>query len=154
MDEILTYFLINDHWQWWALAMVLFIAEMIFPVFFLLWPGLAALVVGFAVYFFDGMGWEYQLILFAVLSVAITVAGRHFWAPSKTESDEPTLNEKGKGFVGRKVTLKDDLPHGEGRIHLDDSGWRARSEDGETLSAGTRVEIMALDGTTVIVKKI
>ena len=134
--------------------MLLFIAEMLFPVFFLLWPGLAALVVGFTVYFFDGMGWEYQLILFAVLSVAITVGGRHFWAPSKTESDEPTLNEKGKGFTGRKVTLKDDLPDGRGRIQLDDTGWLARSEDGETLTAGTRVEIIALDGTTIIVKKI
>ena len=154
MEEMLTYFLNADHWQWWALAMVLFIAEMLFPVFFLLWPGIAAVIVGFVVYITDGMEGEYQLILFAVLSVVITVVGRYLWAPSKTTSDEPTLNEKGMGFAGRKLTLKNDLLDGQGRIDIDDTGWLARSESGETLNAGTRVEIVGLDGTTIIVKAI
>ena len=56
-------------WHWWVIAIVLVILEAFVSGTFLLWMGVSAAVVGLALFIFPGMGWEYQVLLFAVFSV-------------------------------------------------------------------------------------
>ena len=64
-------------WNWWILGFVLLAAELAAPGVFLIWIGLAALVMGTASLFLWEQAfwsWQIQLLLFAGLSVIITLS--------------------------------------------------------------------------------
>jgi membrane protein implicated in regulation of membrane protease activity len=67
-----------DFWHWLVLSGVLLIVEVLVPGFFR-WLAAAAALVGLTMWLaFPAMGWEYQILLFAVVSVASIVAFRRF----------------------------------------------------------------------------
>ncbi len=59
-----------EFWHWWVLGALFVTAEAFIPTTVLLWPGIAAAIVGLVVLAIDDIGWRYQLLLFVVLSVA------------------------------------------------------------------------------------
>jgi hypothetical protein len=64
-----------DFWHWLVLSGVLLIVEVLVSGFFFLWLAAAAALVGLTMWLaFPAMGWEYQILLFAVVSVASIVA--------------------------------------------------------------------------------
>lgn len=150
MDDWITYFWDATHWQWWAIAVVLFSLEVLAPVFFLLWLGIAAVMVGFLVYLVPDLDWRYQLVVFTVLSVAVTVAGRRYFAKTNQETDQPNLNQRGAQLIGRKITLESDLTDGTGRVHIDDTTWHVKTTAGETIKKGSKITITAVDGASLI----
>lgn len=154
MDELVTYFWDSTHWQWWAITMVLFAAEILLPSFFLLWPAAAALIVGILVFFFPDMAWQLQIVIFTVLSIIAMVIGRKYFAFKKTDTDKPNLNQRGKDFIGRKITLDQDIHDGSGRLSMGDTSWLVRVKDGSSPVKGARVEVVDVDGSTLVVKVI
>lgn len=141
-------------WSWWILGLILLAAELAAPGVFLIWIGLAAMVVGAASLFLWDQAvwsWQVQLVLFAALAVAITLAGRRVFARTDHESDEPLLNRRGDSLVGRTATLADPIREGRGRIRLDDTWW---SVSGPDLPAGMRVRVAAWTGTELIVEPV
>jgi membrane protein implicated in regulation of membrane protease activity len=82
-------------------------------------------------------GWQIQLLVFAVLALAFALIGRRISA-SNSESDQPMLNRRVEGLVGRTATLEDPISDGKGRIRLDDTTWIVHGPD---MPAGTRVRI-------------
>jgi inner membrane protein len=129
-------------WTWWVLGFVLLAAEMIVPGFFLVWIGLAALVVGILSLLLWGSGfwvWQVQLLIFALLAVAVTLLGRRF-VQAHAETDEPFLNQRTESLVGRTATLQEPIREGRGRIRLDDTYWPVMGPD---LPAGTRVTVVS-----------
>lgn len=141
-------------WSWWILGMVLLAAELAAPGVFLIWIGLAAMVVGAASLALWGeiwWSWQLQLVLFAVLSVALTLAGRSYFARKDNESDQPLLNRRGDSLVGRTSTLVEPIREGRGRIRLDDTWW---SVTGPDLPAGMRVRVADWTGSELIVEPV
>jgi inner membrane protein len=141
-------------WSWWILGMVLLAAELAAPGVFLIWIGLAAMVVGAASLALWGeawWSWQLQLVLFAVLSVALTLAGRSYFARRQGESDQPLLNRRGDSLVGRTSTLVEPIREGRGRIRLDDTWW---SVTGPDLPAGMRVRVADWTGSELIVEPV
>ena len=65
-----------EFWHWWVLAAVLLAIEVFAPTTLFLWTGAAAVVVGIIVLVVPGISWEFQILLFAVLSVVSVVVGR------------------------------------------------------------------------------
>ena len=63
-------------WWWITLGVVLIGLEMTTMSFFLIWPGIAAVVIAILLWIAPGMSGEAQVALFAVLSVAFTWVGR------------------------------------------------------------------------------
>ena len=61
-------------WHWWILAGLLLISELLLPVFFFLWLGIAAAATGLIMLVFPDIPLQTQLVLFAVLSVVAVVA--------------------------------------------------------------------------------
>jgi len=60
-------------WSWWVLGLMLLAAEVVLPGFFLIWIGLAAIIVGcLSLLLWGGpmWGWQVQLLSFAVISVS------------------------------------------------------------------------------------
>lgn len=137
------------HWHWWILAAVLIILEVFAPGAFFLWLGISAAAVGGVVYVSPAMGWEYQLLIFSVLSVISIVAWRKYFRATPGDTDQPNLNRRGQQYVGRVFTLQEPIIDGIGKIHVDDSTWKIR---GENCAVGTQVEITGVDGTILEIK--
>ena len=56
-----------EFWHWWVLAALLMAVEVFAPTTLFLWTGISAAAVGIVVLFARGIGWEVQVLLFAVL---------------------------------------------------------------------------------------
>ena len=138
-----------SHWHWWILAVALVILEVFAPGAFFLWLGISAGIVGGVVYLMPGMGWEYQVLMFSVLSVISIIVWRKFFRTKPTDTDQPALNRRGEQYVGRWFTLEEPIVNGLGKIHVDDSTWKIRGDD---CPVGTRVEVTGVDGTVLLVK--
>lgn len=137
------------YWHWFILAAVLIILEVFAPGAFLLWIGIAAGVVGAALYLAPGMGWEYQLILFSVAAVGSILLWRSYRGKNPVVSDEPTLNRRGAQYVGRVFTLDAPIVDGVGKIRVDDSTWKIEGVD---CPAGAKVKVVGIDNTVLKVE--
>jgi membrane protein implicated in regulation of membrane protease activity len=135
-----------NQWTWWIVAVVLLVLEIFAPTSYLLWLGIAAGIVGFVVLLVSDMGLNHQLLLFAVLAVVCTVAGRLWIKRRPISTENPTLNRRGSQYVGRVFTLREPICDGIGKVHVDDTIWKATGPD---LPAGARVRVTGLDGTVL-----
>ena len=134
-------------WAWIILGVLLIGLELAAPGIFLLWLGLAAIATGLV----DGaigLSWQASTLLFAGLSVAAVLVGRTVSRPD-VHQESATLNRRGDALVGRLFTLEAPLAGGEGRVRIDDSSWRVTGPD---LPTGTRVRVIRVDGTTLVVE--
>jgi hypothetical protein len=138
-----------NFWHWWVLGLVLLILEIFTPGFFFMWMGISAGVVGVVLLLDPGLGWQYQLIIFAVLSVASVLVWRAWLRRHPTPSDQPALNRRGAQHLGRTFTLEGPIVNGRGRIRVDDTYWRAEGQD---QPAGARVRVVAVDGVVLKVE--
>ncbi len=127
-------------WSWWVGGLLLLMAEIVMPGVFLIWIGIAAIIVGCLSLLFWGdpfWMWQIQILIFAVLSVACALIGRRIMSKSG-ETDEPLLNQRGASLVGRTATLSEPILEGRGRIRLDDTFWVVSGPD---LPVGAQVRI-------------
>ena len=139
-------------WSWWIVGFILLAAELVAPGVFLIWIGLAALVIGaLSLFFWEAAFWAWQLqfVLFAALSIIFALLGRRYFGRNRDTSDEPFLNQREASLVGRTATLQEPIVEGRGRIRLDDTWW---SVNGEDMPAGTRVRIAAARGRTLVIE--
>ncbi|MCO6413614.1 MAG: NfeD family protein [Thiogranum sp.] len=136
-------------WHWWILGAALVILEVFAPGAFFLWLGIAAGVVGGLIYLWPNIGWEYQLLIFSVLSVASIVIWRRFFRGQPADTDQPSLNRRAEQYVGRTFTLSEGIVDGTGKIRVDDSTWKVRGAD---CPAGSHVEVIGVDGTILLVR--
>jgi inner membrane protein len=136
-------------WSWVVLGLVLIGAELLAPGIFMLWLGLAALVTGGLTGAFD-LSWQASTLTFAVLSVVSVLVGRYLGGSRESEgSAGDGLNRRGEALVGRVFVLDTPLKGGEGRLRVDDSSWRIIGPD---TPAGTRMRVVRVDGTTLVVE--
>lgn len=141
-------------WVWWVVGLVLLGLEIIIPGIFLLWIGIAAMIVGllsFALWETGIWPWQAQLIIFAILAVASSYIGKKYVADRNQDSDEPLLNQRTQGLIGRKATLEEPIENGRGRIKLDDTLWVI---EGPELNAGDTIEIVSANSNRLAVKQV
>ena len=139
---------ISTHWFWLSLGLLLGVAEMVAPGFFLMWLGLAALIVGILDYFLP-ITVAYQVAMFATLSVITVFAGKKFLHDNPIESDDSKLNDRGARLTGEVVTVVEPIINGNGRVKVGDSVWSARGADAEL---GARVKVIGADGAVLLVE--
>lgn len=138
-----------EFWHWWALGGVLVILEVFAPGFVLLWLGASAGLVGLLLLLWPSLDLTIQALLFAALSVGSIVAWRHVQTSLPVTTDQPNLNRRGHGHVGRRATLVAPIVNGHGRVKLGDATWAARGPD---LPLGHLVEVTGVDGVVLLVR--
>ena len=135
-------------WLWMIGGVLLLIAEVLAPGFFLLFIGSAAIATGaFALMF--GLGLPAQLALFALYSLLALMVGRKVYANSPTSSSDPNLNDRAAQMVGKHVTAISAIDEHSGRVQVGDGQWSAR---GGPAEAGDRVRVTRVDGNCLIVE--
>jgi len=133
-----------EFWHWWVFAAALTTIEIFAPSTVFLWPAIAAAIVGFALLAIDNMGWQYQALLFAALTVISIVAWRAYARTRPLISDNPTLNRRAEQVMGRIVTLNEPIVDGRGRITLDGVTWTVEGED---MEPGCGIRVIGVDST-------
>lgn len=141
---------ISTHWFWLSLGLILGAAEMVAPGFFLMWLGLAAIIVGVLDYFLP-ITVAYQVAMFATLSVVTVFAGKKFLADNPIETDDPNLNNRGARLTGEIVPVVEAIADGQGRVKVGDTVWAARGTDADI---GARVRVTGADGAVLLVEKV
>lgn len=136
-------------WNWLILALVLLILETIIPGVHLLWFGIAAAVIG-ALALSTGIVWQWQVLAFVLLSVAVVFWVKRFARPDVAISDLPDLNVRGQQYVGRAVVVEQAIENGRGRVRVGDTLWSAEGPD---APAGTRVTVTGARGTVLVVER-
>ncbi len=138
----------DPDWFWLIAGVILAIAEILVPGFFLIWLAAAALITG-ALAMLLPVTMPIQVLLFAALSVVAVYAGRRWFALNPIESTDPKLNDRGARLVGETVTVVDAIVNGRGRVKVGDSVWIAKGAD---ATAGTTVRVTGTDGATLFVE--
>jgi len=137
-------------WFWWGVALVLFGLEALLPGSFMLWLGFAAVGTAVIDLLLPVMSPVAQWMLFAVLSLISVGAG---WQYKKRNpvmaSDQPLLNRRAAQLVGQVYVLESAIVDGRGRLKIGDAYWSATGPD---LGVGSRVRVVAIEGTTLQVE--
>ena len=139
------------HWHWWVLGIALILLEVFAPGAVFIWMGVAAAVVGVILLIAPDLGWEYQFMVFSILSVVAIAGWKVYQRKHPTETDRPTLNRRGEQYVGRTFTLDEPVVNGAGKIRVDDSTWKVVGED---CAAGTLIKVTGVQGTILMVEKV
>lgn len=139
-------------WVWILFGLALLAAEVLTPGgFFVLFFGLAALVVGALVALgVAGPEWV-QWLMFSLLSVASLLGFRRRLVNRFNGS--AAGGHKLDSLVGEVAVLTDDLaPGGVGKAELRGTSWTVRTHGPAILATGTRCVVERVEGLTLWVK--
>jgi len=137
---------IDPGWLWLIGGVVLLIAEVIAPGFFLVFVGAAAIATGLFTILF-GLGFAPQLALFALYALLAVAVGRRFYR--RHQSSDPLLNDRAGRLLGKTVTVVAAVDDHNGRVRVGDSEWSAR---GGPAQPGERVRIVGVEGNCLKVE--
>jgi len=139
-------------WWWVAFGVILGAVEMAAMSFFLIWPAIAAVLIGVMLAFTPAIAGEVQIAIFAVLAVAMTFAGRsllHRFGDQGGPSDN--LNSRATLMVGRHAEVQS-FTGPEGAVTIDGIRWHAVWPAGGKAKPGATVKIVRADGMTLFVE--
>ena len=143
--------LLGDNWFWFVVGLALLIGELLMPGIFLLWLAIAAGLTGFVNAAYN-ISWQGELAVFAVLSIILVMASwRYVRGQHRPKSDQPDLNQRQTGYIGRRTTLLKAISNGSGKVKIDDSVWDVTGPD---MAQGTPVIVTGVKDATLQVKAV
>src|SRR4051794_39977255 len=141
---------LNPGWLWLIGGVLLLVAEVIAPGFFLVFIGAAAIATGLFTMLFD-LGTVPQLALFMLYALVAVMLGRRFYANRSSDSADPLLNDRAARLVGKVVTVVAPVDEHVGRVRVGDGEWSAR---GGPAAVGERVRITGVEGNCLNVESV
>ncbi|HVM78940.1 MAG TPA: NfeD family protein [Stellaceae bacterium] len=140
------------YWIWLALGFGLAALEAVTVTFVLIWFGIAAVIVGLAVWAMPGLDEWVQFGGFGALSLALLVPAwmirrrlRQHGHPMRPE----LINDRAAQYVGRTIVLAEPITHGQGRAFIGDTLWQLSGPD---LEAGRAVRVVGSRGMVLRVQ--
>ena len=138
-----------DWGVWVIIAIVFAVVEMVTTEFFSLFFALGGLVTALLAVVTED--WVLQTVVFIVASVIFTWRLRPLLLRSYLSNEVKTNVARQAGRVGIVVQEINNL-EAQGQVKVDGELWTARSESGETIAAGQRVEVVRIEGVKAIVR--
>lgn len=141
-------------WHGWIIAaLLLFIAEMFVPGFWLACVALGSLAAGIVALLPIGM--PLQVVTFAVTTLASFVGVRPFLVRHFQLGHGMGVRTNVDALIGKigLVSEKIDPVTRRGRVIVDGEDWRGATMDDTALEPGTRITVIQVDGTTLLVEK-
>jgi len=132
-------------WHWIVVGLLLILAEIASAGgFYVIFFGVAALLVGVLAKFgIAGPGWA-QLLLFSVLSVSsLAIFRSRLLKWMQLEPQRPTVDPL-IGEIG--ITEEAIIAGGVGRVELRGTSWSARNATSAALPRGTRCRVVRVEG--------
>jgi membrane protein implicated in regulation of membrane protease activity len=141
----------SNYWWVWAIIAALFIVgEILTFGFFLLWFGVGAIVAGVAALLGVALAW--QLAIFIVVSFVLFAVSRKF-AERFSKEQPPGIGAD--RFIGKTCVVLVEINNdaNTGRVRLVREEWRAESDDGSIIPVDTKVVVVRIHGTQLVVKR-
>ena len=138
-------------WNWWVLALILLVVELLAPGFFFLWMAASSFVTGCLLLLMPAIDMKLQVLIFSVLSIVAITAWKFYGKKHPIVTDHPLLNKRGDQYIGRVFSLYKPIENGEGKIKVDDSIWKVHGED---CAINTKVKVIAIRGTVFDVERV
>jgi len=138
---------------WVILGIVLSLSEAVIPSFFIIWFGLAAVLVGVLLIFFS-MPLVLQIVLWLIMSGAFFAIFRYFYSPQRGVVPVGTSTGDIVGQSGVLLSEVDPLNRGRVRFTkpvLGSDEWPCVAET--PIPAGARVQVVAVEGQLVRVER-
>ena len=133
---------------WLAIGAVLLAVEVGTGSGWLLWPAASAAVIGLL-----GLGWHFdfnmQLVIFAILTIVTTLAGRHFFPRATGGGD---INDTRSCLAGLDGSAAGDFQNGRGRVFVDGKEWAAELDGASSLTSGMKVVVVGVKGACLTVR--
>ena len=144
MQLIQDLYFTHPFWVWLAIAAILLAAELPTGTGWLLWPSACAGLL--ALFSLTGLeiGWAGDVALYAVLTIATTLASRKFMPPRAQTG--PDINDRSQELVGKTGQAVGAFVDGSGRVLVDGAEWEAELDNGEAPSPGARVRVVRVLG--------
>ena len=141
---------LHPGWIWAIIGLVLLIAEIVAPGFFLVFLGVAAIATGLFTLLFD-LSLAPQLVLFVIYTALAVLIGKRWYAEPDHADQSIRLNDPGERMLGKTVTVVDPVDEHGGRVRVGDGEWSAR---GGPAAAGSRVRVTAVEGNCLLVENV
>ena len=136
-------------WLWAIGGVLLLIAEVVAPGFFLVFIGAAAIATGLFTVLFD-LGLSAQVGLFIVYAALFVLVFKRWYGQPEGPSADPLLNDRAARLIGRSVTVVEAVDAHAGRVRVGDGEWNAR---GGPAAPGDRVRVASVEGNCLIVER-
>jgi membrane protein implicated in regulation of membrane protease activity len=139
----------NYWWIWMILAAVFIVGEIFTAGFFLLPFGVGAAIAGLVALLGGGTPW--QLGVFIVSSLVLFLVSRRF-AERVSKEQPPGIGAD--RLIGKECVVLEEINNldNTGRVRLGKEEWRAESESGDKIAQDTRVAVVSISGTQLVVK--
>ena len=138
-------------WEIFVIAgLVFLILEMLVPSMFFLNLAIAGFITAVtAVWIYD---WIILTILFVILSVLSILFLRPLLIKNKKDKEHETGMEA--KYIGKIVKVTEPVSKYSGAITIYDERWEARTENEDTIPAGSEVRIIRYDSLILTVERV
>lgn len=143
-----------EWWQWAVAGIVLILAELAVPSFFLIWFGIAGLVMAGVLLIAPGLSSTAQLALWTALSLLMVALWFRVFKPGFHKTRIGTADGEVLGEVGLLVGAVAPFKRGKVRFQrpvLGSDEWVCLAET--AIPAGERVRVVAVEGSFLKVVK-
>lgn len=138
-------------WIWAGFAAALLAVEVVTGSGWLLWAAASAAVTGAAAAVLDPpLLWT--LLLYAALTIASTLLARRY-LPRSIRAQAGDINDNVARLVGHRGSVVQPFERGFGRVLIDGKEWAAELDDGEVLDIGAEVQVTAVEGARLRVRR-
>jgi membrane protein implicated in regulation of membrane protease activity len=149
MQPLIDLYFAHPFWSWMAFAALLLAIEVATGTGYLLWPSASAAVVALVTPVLPG-GFPGQLTLFAILTLATSLLGRHV-LPRRLTQGGPDINDNLARLVGHRGRAVSEFEDGRGRVFIDGKEWPAIA-DGKPPKRDQEVKVTAAEGVVLKVE--
>jgi inner membrane protein len=143
------------YWHWIVFGVVLMLSEIALSTFFILWFGVAAIIVGVVLLIWPTLDLNWQIFIWTVLSVILAILWFKYLKPLSVDRTKAGLSREAVvGEVGHVIQVPHENRRGVMRFSVPVLGadeWQIMSTD--ELTEGDRVQVREVSGNTLIVNK-
>lgn len=134
-----------------AVAALFILGEIFTAGFFLLWFGIGAAVAGVLAILDRNPGWQWAA--FVIVSGVLFASTRRL-AERFTKKQPPGVGAD--RFIGKTGIVLEEIDNikNTGRVRIDKDQWRADSDTDTVIPEGSKVRVVSLVGTHLVVKPV
>ena len=147
---------VMEYWHWIVFGVLLMLSEIALTTFFILWFGVAAVLVGIVLLLFPELSLSAQILIWTVLSSLLALAWFKYLKPLSVDRTKAGLSREAiVGEIGQVISVPNEDRRGRMRFPapvLGSDEWQIFSTD--TLAEGDRVRVKDVSGNSLIVEKV
>lgn len=140
--------------EWSALGILLILLELFAPGVYLIWFGIAGIILAGITFFDQSIDLTAQLLSYSLVSAITVIIGFYvykLYMKNDSKTNHPLLNDRSAQLIGRAVTVMADVKNGQTKVVAGDSVWLAETDDvfkagDEALVTGVRKGVILILG--------